>query len=103
MSKYRVSNRHTMGQDWGGRRALNPPNVPRVSYRDVLAYAESHNMEVKREGYIWASGMWSGRIKGSSIWRTIGQTNYLALTHMQDICEGDGYFRDIYEKDLLQK
>lgn len=100
MTKKRYYNRHTMGQDWGGRRPLNPTNVPRVTYKQVEAYAEKHNMEVRREGYVWASGMWMGRLKGSNIWRTIGQTNYLALECMKEICEEDGFSKQLFEKDI---
>lgn len=73
----------TMGQDWGGRRKSNPDNAPRVTRIQVEKFAEEHGYEIEREGYWWASDMWKGRIKGTAVWRTLGQTNYLALEQLK--------------------
>lgn len=73
----RISNRHTMGQDWGGRRPLNPPNAPKVTGNMLFQYAKEHNIKIKRDGYWWASGMWM--YCDNEKWFTAGQTNYLAM------------------------
>jgi len=78
MTYRRPMNRHTMGQDWGGRRALNPTGCPKVSGSDVRAYAAAHGFEVKREGL----GMWWFK-SARHDWLTCGQTNYLALKHLK--------------------
>lgn len=71
--KYSKLNRHTMGQDWGGRRGDNPPECPYVTGDQVRAYAKSIGVEVKREGL----GMWFRKIDEK--WYTLGMTNYIAL------------------------
>ena len=68
--------RHTMGQDWGGRRKENPPNAPRITSCEVTEFAQQNDIETRREGL----GMWF--YLKDSIWYTLGQTNYLALTHL---------------------
>lgn len=70
--------RHTMGQDWGGRRPMNPPNCPKVTRKQVLKFAENINVTIWREGYgMW----WFMRDDGASV--TLGQTNYIALEYLK--------------------
>lgn len=74
-------NRHTMGNDWGGRGRANPPNAEKVSATDVRAYAAEHGFKVRREGPGWS--MWFGCPVESNAWRTLGTTNYLALQELR--------------------
>jgi hypothetical protein len=62
-----------MGQDWGGRRKVNPDNIKRVTRKSVLDFAKKLDIEVMREG----QGMWL--YKKNDIWYTLGQTNYIAI------------------------
>jgi hypothetical protein len=62
-----------MGQDWGGRRQLNPDNCPKISGSQVRQHAKELNITVKRDGL----GMWF--YYSNNVWYTLGQTNYLAL------------------------
>ena len=39
--------RHIMGNDWGGRRKQNPGGCPKVTRKDVFAYADSQEILVK--------------------------------------------------------
>jgi hypothetical protein len=71
--------RHTMGNDWGGRRAENPAGARRVSGKEVLACAQASGVEVRREGQGWS--MWWYRRSGEP-WRSLGTTNYRALEQL---------------------
>jgi hypothetical protein len=42
--------RHTMGNDWGGRRKQNPEGCPKVTWKDVFAYVASWGIHVKWGG-----------------------------------------------------
>lgn len=76
--KYRQpTNRHTMGNDWGGRRALNPDNCRKVSGDEVRSLASMLAVRVKRDGL----GMWFHEKDGQ--WITLGQTNFLALRQLR--------------------
>lgn len=66
-------------QDWGGRRAENPPGCPRVTRAEVLLTAAKAGVEVKREGL----GMWWIRYPGDDCWRTLAQTNYRAVERIR--------------------
>lgn len=80
-----------MGNDWGGRRKLNPDNAARVTRQQVLKYAADHRIEVKRDGL--GSGMWF--FKRGPVWCTLGQTNYIALRWMQkEIVEACKFCRE---------
>ena len=73
------TNRHTMGQDWGGRRASNPAGIPRITARQVVKCAAEHGLVVKREGPGWS--MWFVLRNGN--WITLGDTNYLAIQQLK--------------------
>lgn len=83
--------RHTMGQDWGGRRRENPENCPKVSQKDVITLAQALNIKVFRGGF-FANGeaynephgtWWYKDYQGT--WRTLGTTNYLAVMHLNGL------------------
>lgn len=78
--------RHTMGQDWGGRRKLNPDDAPRVSGKQVRAKATSLGIEIKNEGLYGRGGMWFWK-RPDGKWYTLGQTNYLAIEQLSRIEE----------------
>ncbi|MCK9543662.1 MAG: hypothetical protein M0R03_16710 [Novosphingobium sp.] len=42
-------NRHTMGQDWGGRYRLNPPGATKVTKQEVIKYAEENGLKALRD------------------------------------------------------
>lgn len=67
--------RHTMGQDWGGRHATNPSNAPKVTKKDVLAFATEHGFEVKRDPGHYST--WWITMNGTRY--TLGSTNWEAL------------------------
>ncbi len=76
-----------MGQDWGGRKKMNPPGCPKVTRKDVFAYAELHGIQVKWGGptavengtwWYWAS---------DGVWRTAGVTNYLCREFLKSLPE----------------
>jgi hypothetical protein len=76
-----------MGNDYGGRRAENPVNAPRVSRQDVLDAAKLAGVEVKRESIhsgttsrAWTT--WWVRQPGD-VWRTLANTNFLALLELE--------------------
>jgi hypothetical protein len=73
--------RHTMGQDWGGRRAANPSDAPRITREQVEQYAQSIGVEIEREG----KGMWWFINKDNGKRYTLGQTNYLALEYLKQM------------------
>lgn len=77
--------RHTMGQDWGGRRADNPKDAPKVTGKMVEQRAAELGMSVKREGPGWS--MWLVQRPGDC-WRNLGPTNFKALTSLNWIAEG---------------
>lgn len=81
--------RHTMGQDWGGRHASNPPGAPKVTRQQVLDAAKAAGVEVRRgviggtvesPRFIPTAG-WSSWfvLKPGDEWRTLADTNYHAL------------------------
>lgn len=75
--------RNTMGQDWGGRRKMNPDNCPVVRRIQVIVAAVKIGVKVKREG----QGMWWVSGAGIEKWFTLGQTNYIALYNLQHFDE----------------
>ncbi len=42
--------RHTMGNDWGGRRKQNPEGCPKVTQKDVFANVDSQGIRIKWGG-----------------------------------------------------
>lgn len=85
--------RHTMGQDWGGRRASNPKDAPRVTAAQVMAAAERAGVEVRRGDFSRVPGsqtffhstgwaMWWRRKPGEG-WFTMADTNYNALKALE--------------------
>ena len=66
----------TMGQDWGGKRPLNPDNCLKISSKQVYERANHLGIKIKREGL----GMWW--YQKNDCWFTLGQTNYLAFMHL---------------------
>ena len=67
----------SMGRDWGGRRKLNPDNAPRVTRNQVLDFAATHGLKVKRDG----NSSWLHFRNGT--WYSCGMTNYLALRRLE--------------------
>lgn len=93
--------RHTMGNDWGGRRKENPENVPRVTAKMVEDYAASIHVEIRRDGI---RGMWfyvGGFKLESACWYTLGSTNYLALENLRKLQKEKGNGRSKYQRDKL--
>lgn len=70
--------RHTMGNDWGGRRKMNPEGCPKVTRQDVLDYAKSKGVEVWNDGDYGARGTWWQKDE-NGVSLTLGITNYIAL------------------------
>ena len=68
-----------MGNDWGGRKKLNPENAPRVSAKQVRHLASSIGVDVRRDGCGGAWWFYDGQ------WLTLGQTNYLAMVRLQEM------------------
>lgn len=68
--------RHTMGQDWGGRRKSNPDECPIVSSVEVIAFAKERGFEL-RKNVVWFVKEKDGE------WRSIGDTNYWALENLK--------------------
>lgn len=81
-----------MGRDWGGRRAPNPDNCPKVSGQDVRKRAEEIGLESKRDGL----GMWFFKRGGE--WYTLGQTNFLALNYLDHMDECALWERASYDR-----
>ena len=90
--------RHTMGQDWGGRRKINPDGCPVITSKMVLAKAEELGIDVLRGepskapggGFIHSSkGVWwiarESSEPGLVPLVTLGSTNYLALRQLEKI------------------
>jgi len=73
--------RHTMGQDWGGRRKENPDNCPKISGKQVREKAKYLGIEVKRNGY---ENWW---YKNNGQWYTGGTTNYICWKLLDEIFE----------------
>jgi hypothetical protein len=67
--------RHTMGQDWGGRHATNPNGAPKVTRKDVLAFAERKGLTVKRDPGTYST--WWIHKDGTRY--TLGSTNWEAM------------------------
>ncbi|MFA5036422.1 MAG: hypothetical protein WC479_04530 [Candidatus Izemoplasmatales bacterium] len=90
-----MSHRHTMGQDWGGRRKVNPENCPKVTDKEVEAKAKELVLEVQRgdfsrrdHGFMHSpQGTWWYRNPIDNKWYTIGATNYWALHFLCNIEE----------------
>jgi hypothetical protein len=79
-----------MGQDWGGRRRMNPEGCPKVTAEDVLAKAAVMGVEVKRGGWFKSTGSFYHSAYGTwwikeDVWRQIGGTNFLALQYLERI------------------
>lgn len=83
--------RHTMGQDWGGRRKVNPDGCPVITSKMVLAKADELGIEMLRGepstspggGFIPSlGGMWW--ICGDKL-ISAGATNYFALETLRRI------------------
>jgi hypothetical protein len=70
---------HTAGFDSSARRKLNPYDAPIVSRKMVDDFADKNGIRIRREG----QGMWF--FWQESGWWVLGQTNYLALKHLQKI------------------
>lgn len=77
--------RHTMGQDWGGRKKLNPEDCPKVTSQQVAALAQDAGVEIFRGGFLADGssyqephGTWWYKDREGT-WRTLGMTNYLAI------------------------
>jgi hypothetical protein len=78
-----------MGQDWGGRKPLNPPGVPRVTRQQVLDAAAKLGVKVRRvirysaQGSLFQSdrGWWQYEANPGD-WRGIGDTNYWAAENL---------------------
>lgn len=78
---------HTMGQDWGGRRRLNPENCPTITRSMVILRAAELGIKVRR-GHILSEhafqnserGTWWAYSYDKKQWLTIGDTNFLALS-----------------------
>jgi len=75
--------RHTMGQDWGGRRKLNPNNAPVVTAKEVEDYAASMGVTVFRATQTRYSlhpssrGTWWYETEKGYV--SLGDTNFIAL------------------------
>jgi hypothetical protein len=82
-----------MGQDWGGRRKVNPENCPKVTNKEVEAKAKELNLTIQlgdfsridHEFMYSPQGMWWYQNPMDKRWYTIGMTNYLALCFLQQI------------------
>jgi hypothetical protein len=79
MARRRPMNRHTMGQDWGGRRRENPVDAPRVSRNDVLAAAAELAFTV-RKSRRFAGWEYHDADRG---WCSAGSTNFLCVQFMR--------------------
>ena len=75
--------RHTMGQDWGGRRKENPGGCPKVTGKQVREFAESHGLIIKNDGMYRRGGTWWLYDKNMGEFLTLASTNYLALERMK--------------------
>jgi hypothetical protein len=65
-----------MGQDWGGRRKVNPARVPKTTRKQVEHFAAENNVQIKRPGP--GNGTW-WLLFPDGQWRTAGMTNWIAL------------------------
>ncbi|MBS1722712.1 MAG: hypothetical protein JSS66_06855 [Armatimonadetes bacterium] len=77
--------RNTMGQDGPGRPKANPTDAPKVTSKQVYAFAEQHSLIVKRS----TPGAWSmWWVKDADDeWRTVSNTNYHALESLGRIAQ----------------
>lgn len=81
--------RHTMGQDWGGRRKQNPDNAPKVTAKMVNKFAKLHGFEIFRATQLPSGRLFEGS-HASTWWIVVdgtnysmGETNYIALESMK--------------------
>lgn len=86
-----MKNRHTMGQDWGGRKPLNPLDCPKVTAKQVIAKAQDYGIEIFRGGffsdgssYPSSQGPWWYKDRQGN-WLVLQNTNYLALTALEGL------------------
>lgn len=84
-----------MGQDWGGRRPLNPPDAPKVTKQDVETAAKEAGLQVFRGGFFHDKTTYQSDratwwvLADNGQWYTLGDTNYIALTSIQEIVNGE--------------
>ena len=71
--------RRTMGNDWGGRKAENPGDAPRVTRAQVLGAAAAAGVQVRRESAGWS--MW-WVLRPGDVWRTLATTNFEAMRQL---------------------
>lgn len=76
--------RHTMGQDWGGRRKTNPEGTPKITMRQVNDYAKEIGVEVWREPGNYS--MW-WLMRNGKKYKTLGMTNFQALNYLHRLAE----------------
>lgn len=73
--------RHTMGQDWGGRKKANPDNVPKITKGMVEVEAIKKGFTARREGgnfsYWWL-------LKNNKRFIGLGMTNYIAFMYIKN-------------------
>ena len=88
-----TKNRHTMGQDWGGRRKSNPDNCPKITKKMVYDLASELGIEIRRGDYFHDLSFyhsdrgtwWIYNIEFK--WVTMGDTNYWAYCNLLKIKE----------------
>ena len=77
--------RHTMGNDWGGRRKQNPEGCPKVTWKDVFAYVASRGIHVKWGGPTAVeNGTW-WYWSSDDRFQTAGTTNYLCMEFLKSL------------------
>lgn len=76
--------RHTMGQDWGGRRKTNPDNCPKITRKMIEDLANENHIEVWNDGYGGYHGTWLYK-KPDGINYVLGSTNYIAFEHLKRV------------------
>ena len=84
-----VLRRHSMGNDWGGRKPAIPGGTPRVHRDQVIAAADRAGVQVKRASPItglttagWS--MW-WVLRPNDVWRTLATTNHQALKELEEL------------------
>lgn len=76
-----------MGQDWGGRRPVNPPGAPIIKASEIYELATRLFITVRR-GDFTSSGAWLCSDRGiwwyedNGKWFTLGATNYVAYNNL---------------------
>lgn len=81
-----MANRQTMGNDWGGRRKINPDDCPKVTGETVRTKAAMLNVFVRRGDFIGINfhpsdrGIWWYLENGK--WLILGATNYVAFSNL---------------------